>query len=106
MSTKKGEKSGKNFILDLKANFKKRTPTSSYQTETVNVEMQAISGPYFTNRTLAYSCRLYSRQVEEGSSYEKLFPVYSLAFINENLKADLNISLTSFAFYKMHLQPF
>ena len=87
LSTTKGEKSGKNFILDLRAIFKKRTPTGSYQTETVNVEMQTISVPYFMDRTLAYSCRLYSRQIEEGSGYGKLFPVYSLAFINENLKA-------------------
>ena len=49
--------------------------------------MQAISGPYFTNRTLAYSCRLYSRQIGEGIGYKKLLPVYSLAFINETLKA-------------------
>ena len=87
LSKVEGEKSGKNFILDLRASFEKRTPTGNYKTEFVNVEMQTISQPYFTDRTLAYSCRLYSRQIEEGSSYKKLFPVYSLAFINENLKA-------------------
>ena len=87
LSTKEREKPGKNFILDLRASFERRTPTGSCQTEIVNIEMQTISEPHFTDRTLAYSCRLYSRQIEEGSSYKKLFPVYSLAFINENLKA-------------------
>ena len=87
LSIKEGEKSGKNFILDLRASFERRTPTGNYQTEIVNVEMQTISEPYFTDRILAYSCRLYSRQIEKGSNYDKLFPVYSLAFINETLKA-------------------
>lgn len=43
LSTTEREKSGKNFILDLRARFERRTPTGSYQTEIVNVEMQTIS---------------------------------------------------------------
>ena len=60
-----GEELGKNFILDLRVRFTRTDPKKSSQTETVNVEMQTTSELYFTERTLAYSCRLYSQQLKK-----------------------------------------
>ena len=79
------KKSDKTFVLDLLVRFKRKSLSSS-QTETVNVEMQTTSEAYFTDRILAYLCRVYFEQLKEGSDYNKLFPVYLLAFTTKNLK--------------------
>ena len=78
--------SDKKFILDLLVRFERRNLSGIKQTETVNVEMQTTSESYFTSRTLAYSCRVYSQQLKKGSEYNKLFPVYSLSFTTKSLK--------------------
>ena len=80
------KKSDKTFVLDLLVRFERKTASSIKQTETVNVEMQTTSEPYFTNRALAYLCRIYFEQLKKGSGYKKLFPVYLLAFTTKNLK--------------------
>ena len=80
------KQSDKTFILDLLVRFKRRTLSGKQQIETVNVEMQTTSDPYFMNRTLAYSCRIYSQQIKKGNAYNKLLPVYSLSFTTKNLK--------------------
>ena len=55
----KSEESGKRFILDLKVHLNRTVQSGAQKTEIVNVEMQTVSKPYFTDRILAYSCRLY-----------------------------------------------
>ena len=79
------KRSDKTFVLDLLVRFKRKSLSGS-QTETVNVEMQTTSESHFTDRALAYSCRIYSQQLKKGSGYNKLFPVYLLAFTTKNLK--------------------
>ena len=85
------KKSDKTFVLDLLVRFTRKNLLGEKQTETVNVEMQSTSDPYFIDRTLAYSCRIYSQQIKKGNPYNNLFPVYSLSFTAKNLKAFKNI---------------
>ena len=80
------EESGKQFVLDLRVKFERITEYKEKQIEIVNVEMQTTSEPYFTDRILAYSARLYSEQLKRGLGYSKLSPVYSLVFTTKNLK--------------------
>ena len=79
-------KANKTFVLDLLVRFERITPSGDKQIETVNVEMQTTSESYFTDRILAYLCRIYFEQLKKGSGYNKLFPVYLLAFTTKNLK--------------------
>ena len=55
----KGEESGRRFVLDLRMHLKRNTQSGTQKTEIVNVEMQTVSKPYFTDRALVYACRLY-----------------------------------------------
>ena len=71
--------------------FTRKNLLDEKQTETVNVEMQSMSDSYFIDKTLAYSCRIYSRQIKKGNPYNNLFPIYSLSFTTKNLKAFKNI---------------
>ena len=80
------KKTNKTFVLDLLTRFERMASSGNKQTETVNVEMQTTSEAYFTDRILAYLCRVYFEQLKEGSDYNKLFPVYLLAFTTKNLK--------------------
>ncbi len=83
---KNGEEKGKKFVLDLKVVFKRSDAEKNARPEIVNVEMQANSEAWFADRLLAYSGRLYSRQLKAGENYQQLAPVYSLAFMSKNLK--------------------
>ncbi len=82
---KVGGEEGKKFILDLKVAFE-RSDTEEKQPEIANVEMQTTSEIHFADRLLAYSARLYSRQLKAGDSYKSLAPVYSLIFMSKNLR--------------------
>ena len=80
------KKTDKTFVLDLLVRFERMTSLGKKQTEMVNVEMQTTSESYFTDRILAYLCRIYFEQLRKGSRYNKLYPVYLLAFTTKNLK--------------------
>ena len=84
-------RSNKTFVLDLLVRFERLTTIGTKQAETVNVEMQTTSEPYFTDRVLAYLCRIYFEQLKIGSGYKKLFPVYLQAFTTKNLKEFKNV---------------
>ena len=75
----------KNSILDIKANIRRWENGKLLPAETVNVEMQSSGQRYFTNRLLHYASRLYNAQIKRGQEYNKLYPVYSLAFSKDNL---------------------
>ena len=81
-----GEKSGKDFILDLRVKFKRTLPDGRKFIETVNVEVQTVFESYLMDRTLVYVARLLSEQLQKGKSYKNLSPVYSLLFTTQNLK--------------------
>ena len=77
----------KEFVLDLRAQIRRKEGGKLLPTETVNVEMQSYPQSYFTDRLLAYASRLYIRQIRPGpDGYKNLFPVYSLAFCSNNLR--------------------
>ena len=77
---------GKTFVLDLKAKIRRKVDGRLLDAETVNVEIQSSFEEYFTDRLLAYASRLYTAQIERGDDYDRLYPVYSLAFCAENVK--------------------
>ena len=77
---------GKTFVLDLRAKIRRKVDGRLLDAETVNVEIQSSFEEYFTDRLLAYASRIYTAQIERGDDYDKLFPVYSLAFCAANVK--------------------
>ena len=77
----------KEFVLDLRAQIRRKEDGKLLPVETINVEMQSAPQSYFTNRLLAYASRLYTAQIKPGpKGYKNLFPVYSLAFCANNLR--------------------
>ena len=79
---------GKTYFLDLRVKFLRRPKSSDLEPkiEMVNVEIQTTAEPYYTDRILAYSGRIFSEQLDRGKDYQDLKPVYSLTFSTENLK--------------------
>ena len=69
----------KTFVLDMRVKIARQTADGIF-TEVVDVEMQSTSEPYFSDRLLAYSARLYSDQLLTGEKYDKLDRIYCLAF--------------------------
>ena len=77
----------KDFLLDFRAQIRRKEDGKLLPVETINVEMQCDPQSYFTNRLLAYASRLYTAQIKPGpEGYKNLFPVYSLAFCANNLR--------------------
>ena len=74
-------------MLDLRVRIRRREGGRLLEAETCNVEMQSTDRSYFADRLLAYASRIYTGQLERGDDYEKLYPVYSLAFSAVNLEA-------------------
>ena len=83
---------GKRFVLDLRVKIRRKEGAKLLATETVNVEMQSTGQNYFTERLLAYASRLYLGQIKPNQKYDRLYPVYSLAFCSENLKEFASIT--------------
>ena len=71
--------------MDLLVRFERQMDGQTFSAETVNVEMQSSMHGHFADRTLAYSSRLISYQLDAGGSYGDLRTVYSLVFSAENL---------------------
>ena len=77
----------KTYILDLKVKLRRKDKKNILlPSETVNVEMQTTRQKGFTHRMLAYAGRLYSQQLKQGESHDKLAPVYSLLFTTQGLE--------------------
>ena len=75
---------GRTFILDLKVKIRRKERGELLEAETVNVEIQTTKDKYFTDRLVAYASRIYSGQLKRGDDFDKLCPVYSLAFSTVN----------------------
>ena len=76
---------GKTYQLDLRVKLFKELEEGLEEAETVIVEMQTTSSPYFLNRISAYAARDYSSQLDKGKDYRDLRSVYSLVFTTQNL---------------------
>ena len=89
----------------MRVTLRRRTGENSPPPETVNVEMQTTRQKHFTGRLVAYASRLYSEQLGEGEPYDKLHPVYSLAFATNNLEEFKGIKKYYHVVASMRLSP-
>ena len=69
-------------ILDIHAVNEKK--------EHFNVEMQTSSQSFYGKRILYYWARLYTTQIDKGEEYGDLKPVYSISFLNFQMKQTRN----------------
>ena len=67
---------GKTYQLDLRVKLFKELEEGLEEAETVIVEMQTTSSPYFLNRISAYAARDYSSQLDKGLGINKVYNLY------------------------------
>ena len=79
------EPQGKVFVLDLKVTIRRMEKGQLLEPEIVTVEMQTTHEKFFIRRLTAYTCRVYSEQLDRGDDYRELRPVYCMAFCTVNL---------------------
>ena len=80
---------GKGVVLDILATLNTG--------ESVNIELQATSHPYFRERILYYWSEIYGAEFKSGEDYSTLKPAYSLVFVNFPLFQDSQELLHSFS---------